>query len=48
MWESFSGGKVPFHGTDPLILMQRLEEGDRLSKPNNAACTEEIKCVSGN
>ena len=42
MWEIFSGGKGPFPGTDPLTLMQRLEEGDRMPKPYNAACTEEM------
>ena len=42
MWEIFSGGKAPYPGTDPLTLMQRLEEGDRISKPSNAACTDEM------
>ena len=42
MWEIFSGGKAPFPGTDPLTLMQRLEEGDRMPKPYNDACTEEM------
>ena len=42
MWEIFSGGKSPYPGTDPLTLMQRLEEGDRMPKPTNAACTEEM------
>ena len=42
MWEIFSGGKAPFPGTDPLTLMQRLEEGDRMPKPYNTACTEEM------
>ena len=53
MWEIFSGGKAPFPGADPLTLMQRLEEGDRLPKPNNAACTDEMyvgtkNCVVAN
>ena len=42
MWEIFSGGKSPYPGTDPLTLIQRLEEGDRMPKPYNAACTEEM------
>ena len=42
MWEIFSGGKGPFPGTDPLTLMQRLEEGERMPKPYNAACTDEM------
>ena len=42
MWEIFSGGKSPFPGTDPLTLMERLEEGERMSKPSNTACTKEM------
>jgi serine/threonine protein kinase len=42
MWEVFSGGKSPYPGTDPVTLIQMLEEGDRLPKPYNAACTKEI------
>ena len=42
MWEIFSGGKAPFPGTNPVNLMQMLEEGDRMPKPNSAACTEEM------
>ena len=42
MWEIFSGGKSPFPGMDPFSLMQSLEKGERLSVPNNTACTEEM------
>ena len=42
MWEIFSGGKAPYPGIDPLTLAQRLEEGDRMPKPNNTACTEQM------
>ena len=42
MWEIFSGGKAPYPGIDPLTLAQRLEEGDRMLKPNNTACTEQM------
>ena len=42
MWEIFSGGKAPYPGTDPLILVKRLEEGDRMPQPYNAACNEEM------
>ena len=42
MWEIFSGGKAPYPGTDPATLLQRLEQGERMPKPNNAACTEEM------
>ena len=42
MWEIFSGGKAPFPGTDPLTLIQSLENGHRMPKPNNTACTDEM------
>ena len=42
MWEIFSGGKSPYPGMDPFSLMQSLEKGERLSAPNNTACTEEM------
>jgi len=42
MWEIFSGGKSPYPGIDPLTLMQLLEAGQRMRKPTNAACTEEM------
>ena len=42
MWEIFSGGKTPFPGTDPLTLMQDLEAGQRMPKPYNTACNDEM------
>ena len=39
-WEIFSGGKTPYPGVDPLSLVQLLENGRRLDKPLNAACTD--------
>ena len=42
MWEIFSGGKSPFSGIDPLSLLLRLEEGDRMPKPYNTACSDEM------
>ena len=42
MWEVFSGGKAPYPGSDPLTLVKCLEKGDRMPKPYNAACTEEM------
>ena len=46
MWEIFSGGKAPYPGTDPLTLMQYLETGQRMSKPYNTACTDEMLVTS--
>ena len=41
-WEVFSGGKVPYPGVDPRALSQLLDNGERLSKPNNAACPDHM------
>ena len=42
MWEIFSGGKAPFPGIDPLTLMEFLESGQRMPKPNNTACNDDM------
>ena len=42
MWEIFSGGKSPYPGTNPVSLMKMLEEGERMPKPYNAACSEDM------
>jgi serine/threonine protein kinase len=42
MWEVFSGGKSPYPGTNPVTLVQMLEEGGRLPKPYNSACSDKI------
>ena len=39
-WEIFSGGKSPYPGVDPLSLTQLLQNGQRLDKPLNAACSD--------
>ena len=44
-WEIFSGGKSPYPGTNPTILVQMLEKGERFPKPYNGACSDEI-CAS--
>ena len=41
-WELFTGGKIPYPGVDPVSLSSHLENGHRLDKPNNAACSEEM------
>jgi len=41
-WEIFSGGKAPYPGVDPLSLVQLLETGQRLNKPVNSACPDEM------
>ena len=42
MWEIFSGGRSPFPGIDPVSLLPRLEEGERMPKPYNEACSDEM------
>ena len=42
MWEIFSGGKSPYPGTNPVSLMQMLERGERMPKPYNLACSDEM------
>ena len=42
VWEIFSGGMAPYPGTEPLTLMTKLQEGHRMPKPYNAACSEEM------
>ena len=41
-WEVFTVGKNPYAGVDPFSLMRYLERGERLDKPLNAACSEEM------
>ena len=45
-WEIFSGGKTPYPGVDPLSLVQLLENGRRLEKPLNAACSDTMYVLS--
>jgi c-mer proto-oncogene tyrosine kinase/anaplastic lymphoma kinase/receptor tyrosine kinase len=42
MWEVFSLGKSPYPGLDPVGVVQLLDKGNRLTPPNNAACSDEI------
>ena len=42
MWEIFSGGKSPYPATDPVSLIQMLERGERLPKPYNVACSDNM------
>jgi hypothetical protein len=41
-WEVFSGGKVPYSGVSPVTVPHLLEKGDRLSKPVNDACSDDV------
>ena len=37
-WEIFSISMTPYPGIHPTTLIAQLENGERLPKPNNAAC----------
>ncbi|CAI8015841.1 Tyrosine-protein kinase transforming protein SEA [Geodia barretti] len=41
-WEVFTLGKGPYPGVDPFSLLRHLERGERLVKPANVACSEEM------
>ena len=41
-WEVFSLGKTPYPGVHPFSLIRHLERGERLEKPLNAACSQEM------
>ena len=34
-------GKTPYPGMDPKAIVKMLDAGERISKPLNAACTDE-------
>ena len=42
MWEVFSLGRIPYPGVDPISLFQFLDDGGRLGKPANAACSHDV------
>ena len=41
-WEVFNVGRIPYPGVNPFSLIKFLEEGKRLDKPSNAACSDEM------
>ena len=41
-WEIFTGGRIPYPGVDPMTLPRLLENGLKLEKPKNTACSEEL------
>ena len=41
-WEIFSGGKVPYAELMVREIPKLLEEGYRLEKPSDDACSEEM------
>ncbi len=41
-WEVFSLVRSPYPGVDPFTLIKHLDEGQRLEKPSNAACSSDV------
>ena len=41
-WEVFSAGKTPYPGVHALSVIKMIDEGYRMDKPRNSACTEEM------
>ena len=41
-WEVFTCGRVPYTGVPALTLLKELSTGYRLSRPSNAACSDEM------
>ena len=41
-WEVFSLGHTPYPAVDPFSLIKFLQNGNRLDKPANAACTPQV------
>ena len=44
-WEIFSTAKTPYPGIHPTSLIAQLENGERLPKPNNAACSDSMYVI---
>lgn len=42
LWEIYNGGKTPYTGIQMAELSRKLEDGYRMEKPRNAACTEQM------
>ena len=42
MWEVFTCGRVPFAGIHVVKLLSELREGQRLEKPDNIACHDDM------
>ena len=38
----FSGGRIPYSGVDAMSMLNILESGTRLEKPDNAAYSPEM------
>ena len=41
-WEIYTGGKLPYPGVHPVALLNLIESGERLKKPKNLACCDDM------
>ena len=41
-WEVFNGGKNPYPGLNPYCVAEMIQRGERLQKPSNTACSDEM------
>ncbi len=44
-WEVFALGSMPYAGVNPFAVMRYLQEGQRLEKPMNAACSDQVSVI---
>ena len=42
MWEIFTCGRVPYSGVPAMSLLRTLQRGERLERPDNEACSDEV------
>ena len=42
MWEIFTCGRVPYAGIHAMCLLTELKRGERLEKPDNKACHDDM------
>ena len=42
MWEVFTCGRIPYTGIPAMGLLNELQGGQRLEKPDNEACSIEM------
>ena len=41
-WEIFTCGRIPYAGINALRLLKALQSGERLGKPDNEVCQDEM------
>ena len=48
IWEIFTCGSVPYAGIQVMKLASELRRGERLEKPDSAACLDEMLVLCSN